>query len=332
MAIPPGRSEPPEVLESRPSGVLMQYLPRIAVPLIWAISAIGVCQDPSSSPPAVNIRVESSLVLVPVTVTDTSNRYVLGLEKQNFRIFEDDAEQKIAQFSGEDAPLSIGLLFDTSGSMGYKLATARMAIDHFLKTMNTPDEAFLVEFNDKADVTVGFTDNPDDIEKKLTAVTAEGKTALFDAVQVALREMKHARNARKAILIISDGGDNNSVYTSKQIEELVRAADVQIYAMGVFEPYSYVGMSPEELAGPRLLIEIAQQTGGRSYAATTSAELPEIAERIGIELRNQYLLAYAPTNVAKDGKYRHVQVRLAQPEGLPDLKARWRAGYYAPEE
>jgi Ca-activated chloride channel family protein len=271
-------------------------------------------------------------VLVPVTVTDPSNRYVLGLDKQNFRIFEENAEQKIAQFSGEDAPLSVGLVFDTSGSMMNKLATARMAVLQFLKTMNAPDEAFLVEFNDRADVAVHFTGNIDEIEKKLTAVRSGGKTALFDAMQVALREMKSARNPRKAILIISDGGDNNSLYTSKQIEELVREADVQIYAMGVFEPYTYIGMSAEELAGPRLLIEISQQTGGRAYAATSSAELPEIAERIGIELRNQYLLAYAPTNATKDGKYRHVQVKLSQPEGLPDLKARWRLGYYAPGE
>jgi len=310
----------------------MYWFLKIALPVIWAFTAVGFCQVPSSPPPAANIRVDSSLVLVPVTVTDPSSRYVLGLEKQNFRIFEDNAEQKIAQFSGEDAPLSVGLLFDTSGSMGNKLATARMAVLHFLKTMNAPDDAFLVEFNDRAEVTLGFTDNTDEIEKKLTAVTAGGKTALFDAVQVALREMKRARNPRKAILIISDGGDNNSVYTSKQIEELVREADVQVYTMGVFEPFTYVGMSTEELAGPRLLIEISQQTGGRAYAATSSAELPEIAERIGIELRNQYLLAYAPTNAAKDGKYRHVQVKLSQPEGLPDLKARWRLGYYAPEE
>ena len=308
------------MLEYRRLGVVMYKA------CVWFFCAAAFSQ---SSP---NIRVDSSLVLIPVTVTDPSNRYVLGLEKQDFRIYEDDTEQKIAQFSGEDAPLSVGLLFDTSGSMANKVATARMAVLHFLKTMNAPDEAFLVEFNDHAQVTLGFTDNPDNIENKLTAVESGGKTALFDAVQVALREMKKAKNPRKAILIVSDGGDNNSVYTSKQIEDLVREADVQIYAMGVFEPFTYVGMTPEELAGPRLLIEVAQQTGGRAYAATSSAELPEIAERIGIELRNQYMLAYAPTNEAKNGKYRHVQVKLVHPDGLPELKARWRLGYYAPQQ
>lgn len=304
----------------------MVYLRFIAC----AVAVTAWSQTPSTPPPGPRIRVDSSLVLVPVTVTDPLNRYVIGLDKENFRIYEENAEQKIAQFSGEDAPLSVGLLFDTSGSMANKLATARMAVLEFLKSMNAPDEAFLVEFNDHADVTVGFTDKTAEIEKKLTAVQSGGKTALFDAVHAALREMKRARNPRKALLIISDGGDNNSIYTSKQIEDLVREADVQIYAMGVFEPYTYLGMSAEELAGPRLLIEIARQTGGRAYAASSSAELPEIAGRIGIELRNQYMLAYSPSNSVKDGKFRHVQVKVSQPEGLPDLKARWRMGYFAP--
>src|SRR5438132_3666986 len=189
----------------------MYRVHRTALSVIWAFCAIGFTQVPA------NIRVDSSLVLVPVTVTDPASRYVLGLEKQHFRIFEDDAEQKIAQFSGEDAPLSVGLVFDTSGSMTNKLATARMAVLQFLKTMNAPDEAFLVEFNDRADVAVHFTGNIDEIEKKLTAVRSGGKTALFDALHVALREMKSARNPRKAILIISDGGDKNSLHTSKPI-------------------------------------------------------------------------------------------------------------------
>lgn len=299
---------------------------RFVLSAVCAFCTVAVAQTPPS------IRVDSSLVLVPVTVTDPLNRYVLGLQRNDFKILEDESEQKIAQFSGEDAPLSVGLLFDTSASMGNKLATARMAILHFLKTMNAPDEAFLVEFNDRADLVLGFTDNTDNIERKLTALRSGGKTALFDALHVAMREMKNAKNPRKALLIISDGGDNNSTYTSKQVEDLVREADVQVYAMGVFEPFMYGRLSSEELAGPRLLIEVAQQTGGRAYAAASSAELPEIAERIGVELRNQYLLAYAPTNTVKNGKYRKVQVRLTKPAGLPELKARWRLGYYAPSE
>jgi Ca-activated chloride channel family protein len=294
--------------------------------LFWAASVLAQTADV----PSPNIRVQSSLVLVPVTVTDPANRYVLGLEKQNFRIFEDDREQKIAQFSGEDAALSVGLIFDTSGSMGSKLATARMALVEFLKTMNAPDETFLVEFSDRAELTLGFTDDTSQIEQKLTAVRSGGLTALFDAVHLALREMKKARNPRKALLIVSDGGDNSSVYTSKEIEELVREADVQIYTLGVFEPYAFLGMSKEEMSGPRTLSAISEQTGGRAYAASSSAELPDIAVRIGIELRNQYLLAYSPANATKSGSFRKVRVKVMQPEGLPGLKARWRLGYYAP--
>jgi VWFA-related protein len=265
-----------------------------------------------------------------VTVTDANNRYVLGLEKQDFRIFEDDVEQTIKQFSGEDAPLSVGLIVDTSGSIGTKLDLCREAVKQFLKTMNNQDEAFLVEFNERAELAAGITTDTDRILDKLSAATAGGMTAMFDALYVGLREMKKAKNPRKTLLVISDGGDNNSVFSAKEIMDLVREADVQIYAMGVFEPFASLGLSVSELAGPRLLSGIAEQTGGRAFAASALEELPAIAGRIGIELRNQYVLAYSPTDQAKNGKYRKLAVKLSQPEGLSGLKARWRAGYYAP--
>ena len=287
-----------------------------------------------SDPPATAaFRAESTLVLVPVSVTDPSNRYVLGLEKQDFHLLEDDVPQTIAFFSNEDAPLSIGLLVDTSGSMGAKLDTSRRAVVEFLKTLNAADEAFLVEFSDRAELAVGLTSDAGAIENKLTAVTSGGLTALLDAVHTGLQEMKHAKNPRKALLVISDGGDNNSRFTASQIEDLVREADVQIYAMGVFEPVLTFGLGKTgaaELSGPKLLSEIADQTGGRALAASHLRDLPSIAERIGIELRNQYVLAYSPANKNRDGKYRKVQVKLDQPKALPALKARWRLGYYAP--
>jgi VWFA-related protein len=287
-------------------------------------------------------RADSTLVLVPVSVTDPSNRYVLGLDKSDFRIFEDDVEQKVTHFSNEDAPLSIGLLVDTSGSMGAKLDTSRRAVAEFLKTLNTADQAFLVEFSDQAQLAVPLTSDAAAIESAMTSATSGGLTALLDAVHVGLQEMKRAKNPRKALLIISDGGDNNSRYTSTQITDLVREADVQIYAMGVFEPTLSFGLSglggpggkggAAELDGPRLLSEIANQTGGRALAASNLRELPGIAERIGIELRNQYVLAYSPQNPSRDGKYRKIEVKLQQPKALPTLKARWRLGYYAPSE
>ena len=296
-------------------------------------SACAVAAFAQSDPPATTaFRADTTLVLVPVSVTDPSNRYVLGLEKQDFHLFEDDVPQTITFFSSEDAPLSIGLLVDTSGSMGFKLDTSRRAVVEFLKTLNTSDEAFLVEFSDQADLAVSLTSDSAAIENKLTSITSGGLTALLDAVHTGLQEMKRAKNPRKALLIISDGGDNNSRYTATQIADLVREADVQIYAMGVFEPVLSFGLTTAEMSGPKLLSAIADQTGGRALAATNLRELPGIAERIGIELRNQYVLAYSPSNKNRDGKYRKVQVKVDQPKALPALKARWRLGYYAPND
>jgi Ca-activated chloride channel family protein len=282
-------------------------------------------------------RADSTLVLVPVSVTDPSNRYVLGLAKEDFHLFEDDVEQKVTHFSNEDAPLSIGLLVDTSGSMGAKLDTSRRAVSEFLKTLNASDEAFLVQFSDQAQLAVPLTSDARAIESSMTTATSGGLTALLDAVNLGLQQMKRAKNPRKALLVISDGGDNNSRYTATQISDLVREADVQIYAMGVFEPSLSFGLGggklgTAEMDGPRLLSAIAEQTGGRALAATNLRELPGIAERIGIELRNQYVLAYTPQNPGHDGKYRKIEVKLQQPKALPALKARWRLGYYAPSE
>jgi Ca-activated chloride channel family protein len=272
---------------------------------------------------------ETTLVLIPATVTDPLNRFVLGLQKQDFHLFEDGVEQTIAHLSGEDAPLSLGLVFDTSGSMGAKLRTSRQAALRFLTTMNAQDEAFLIEFSDRADLAVGFTSQIEEIQNSLTAVQPGGLTAMLDAAEMALREMKKAKKPRKAILIISDGGDNNSRYTAAEIESLVREADVQVYAMGVFEPSIFPGLTKEEVSGPRLLSELAEQTGGRAFSASDANDLPNVAVRIGIELRNQYVLAYSPKNQKKDGKYRRVEVKVSKPAGISNLKVHWRLGYYA---
>jgi Ca-activated chloride channel homolog len=277
-------------------------------------------------------NVDTTLVLIPATVTDPSNRYLLGLQKQDFHLFEDGVEQTITHFSGEDAPLSVGLVFDLSASMGDKLRTSREAALQFLKTMNPEDEAFLVEFSDRAELAARFTSHVEEIQNKLISAQPGGLTAMLDAAELALREMKNAKNPRKAIVIISDGGDNHSKYSARQIESLVREADVQIYAMGVFEPDIFLGLSKEEISGPRLLKEIAEQTGGRVFAASDTHDLPSVATRIGIELRNQYVLAYSPKNQDRDGKYRRVEVKVTEPAGISHLKIRWRLGYYAPSQ
>jgi len=277
-----------------------------------------------------NIRVESTLVLIPVTVTDPLNRFVTGLERENFRLFEDKSEQKVTHFASEDAPLSVGVVFDTSGSMGSKLDKSRQAVAQFFKTANPEDEFFLIQFNDRPEVVVDFTTRMEEIQNRLTFTQSKGRTSLLDAVYMALHKMKKAKNPRKALLIISDGGDNSSRYTESEIKKLVQEADVQIYAIGIFEVMANRGRTPEEMSGPSLLSEMAEQTGGRHFPVDNLNELPDVAAKIGMELRNQYLLGYTPTNQGRDGKYRRVQVKLVQPRGLPPLHATWRLGYYAP--
>jgi Ca-activated chloride channel homolog len=286
----------------------------------------------NNQPPTPRFNVDSTLVLIPVTVTDRLNRFVLGLGQQDFHLLEDGIEQTIAHFSGEDVPLSVGLVFDLSGSMGDKLRTSRQAVVQFLKTMNPQDEAFLVEFSDRAELAVGFSSRMEAIENKLMLARPGGLTAMLDAAELALHEMGKAKNPRKAVLIISDGGDNNSRYSANDLESLVREADVQIYAMGVFEPSIFPALTREEVSGPRLLSELAEQTGGRAFSASDPSDLPGVAARIGIELRNQYVLAYSPKNQNKDGKYRRVEVKVSETAGIPSLKVRWRSGYYAPSQ
>jgi Ca-activated chloride channel homolog len=281
---------------------------------------------------AQNIRVDTTLVVVPVTVTDPMNRFVLGLDKKDFSITEDGKEQTVKVFSGEDAPLSIGILFDTSGSMELRTDKSRAAVTEFLKTLSPQDEAFLIQFSDKAEVVGEFTSRIKDIEDRMTSLKPGGLTALLDAVELGVREMKKAKNTRKALVVVSDGGDNNSRYTANDIKDIVKEADTQIYAMGVFEPSFFAGLPGEIVSGPKLLAQIADQTGGRAYGASEFSQLPGIAEKIAIELRNQYVLGYYPTNNDRDGTYRKVEVKVKQPKGLPALKARWRLGYYAPME
>jgi len=287
---------------------------------------------PAELTPRSNIRVDTNLVLIPVTVTDPLNRFVTGLEREHFRLFEDKTEQKVSHFASEDAPLSVGLVFDTSGSMGSKLAKSRQAVAQFFKTANPEDEFFLVQFNDRPELAHNFTHSVEEIQNKLTFTQAKGRTALLDAVYLAFHTMRKAKNSRKALIIVSDGGDNSSRYTESEIKKLVREADVQIYAIGIFEPIASRGRTAEELAGPGLLSEITEQTGGRHFPIDNLNDLPDVAAKISIELRNQYILGYSPTNQERDGKYRRVQVKLVQPRGLPPLRAFWRLGYYAPSQ
>ncbi|HEX8986058.1 MAG TPA: VWA domain-containing protein [Bryobacteraceae bacterium] len=279
------------------------------------------------APPAhATLRVDTNVVLVPVTVCDPMNRPVTGLSKEHFRVFDDNIEQVVTDFSMDDEPVAVGLVFDISGSMAPRMRVAREAASAFFKTANDNDEFFLVEFNDKPKLVAPLTPDLREIENQLAFAQARGRTALLDAIVLAMHEMKKSQKGRKALLVISDGGDNSSRYTSGELRNLVRESDVLIYAIGIHSG----GNSPEEAAGPGLLREITEDTGGRHFAAETD-ELPDIAAKIGLELRNRYVLAFSPTNKQRDGRYHPVRVKLVPPRGLPPLSASWRRGYYAPE-
>jgi VWFA-related protein len=279
------------------------------------------------APGPANIRVDTTLILVPVSVNDPLNRPVSGLEKENFRLFEDKVAQSITQFAMDDEPVAVGLVFDTSGSMGDKLQRSRMAAREFFRIANPEDEFFLVEFDNAPKLRVPLTSDTGTIENELVFSKSGGSTALLDAVYLALHEMRRSKKNKKALLIISDGGDNHSRYSQKEVTNLVRESDVLIYSIGVFGG----GTTPEEASGGDLLSKISEQTGGRLFEANP-VELPDIAKKIGIELRNRYVLGYSPPKQAHDGKYHRITVQVVPPRGLPKLSAHWRLGYNAPVE
>jgi Ca-activated chloride channel family protein len=253
---------------------------------------------------------------------------VTGLRKENFRVFEDGVEQEVTHFASEDAPISIGLLFDSSGSMKNKVAKSAEAAAAFFKTANTDDEFFLVEFNERPKLAVPFTQDSNQIYKYIAHTRPIGRTSLLDAIHMALAQMKQAKNLRKAIVIVSDGGDNRSRYTESEIKSAMREADVQVYALGIFDPDDQPKRTREEKDGPRLLAELAIETGGRHFPVESVDQLPEACARIGNELRNQYLLGYAPSTGVDTGKYRHVKVTVVSPNDMPALRAHHRQGYY----
>ena len=280
--------------------------------------------------PGQTMHMDVDLALVNVTVTDPYNRLVTGLDTDNFRVFEDNVEQELMTFSAEDVPISIGVIFDFSGSMANKISKAREAAIQFFKTANPQDEFFLVSFNERAELTSSFTNSIEDLQSRMMMTVPKGRTALLDAIYLGLSQMRGARNAKRALLILSDGGDNHSRYSENDIKRLVKEADTQLYAVGIFDPLGYRNRTPEELNGPSLLSEVTEMTGGRVFAVEKLDELPDIATKIGMELRNQYVIGYRPSNKTHDARWRKVKVKLRAPKGLPPLSVYAKTGYYAP--
>jgi VWFA-related protein len=280
--------------------------------------------------PHADLRVDVPLILIPVHVTTSLGTSVTDLRQENFRVFEDGVEQPVTNFAKEDAPVSIGMVFDSSGSMHTKIHKSSEAAAAFFKTANSEDEFFLVEFNDRPKLSVPFTRDSDEIYNRIAHVRAVGRTSLLDAIHMALAQMKHAHNLRKAIIIFSDGGDNRSRFTEREVKEAMLESDVQVYAMGIFDPSDSRKLTREELDGPRLLTELAEETGGKHFPVDHLDDLPKVCDRIGNELRNQYLLGYMSANTARDGRYRQIKVLLTNTGSRPQLKPFYRQGYYAP--
>lgn len=281
-----------------------------------------VAQPPGSA----SIRVSVNMTLVPVTVLDQAGRNVTGLDQDNFRVI-DGQPRPIASFTKDDQPVSVGIVFDCSGSMRDKFLVARDAPSQLYKHLNEGDESFLITVADDATLRQGLTANLEEIQNMLTFTSPHGATSLIDGVYIGLTELKKAHHARRALVVVSDGGDNNSRYTLKQLVKVAMESDAQIFTIGLHNN----PRSSEELHGPELLEDLASASGGIGYTLSDLSRLSVVMGQIGVSLHNEYVLGYYPPQDALGGKYRKIKVQLLLPQGLPQLRIFARTGYYAPE-
>jgi Ca-activated chloride channel homolog len=273
------------------------------------------------------VIVHTDLITLTVTVTDTYGRFVTGLGKNAFTILDEKVPQEITFFSDEDAPVSLGVIFDVSGSMsGDKITRAREALQRFIDTSHTRDEYFLIGFNNRAQLLLDRTRDSDALLNKLTFVQTKGQTALYDACYLGVERVTRGAHQKRAILLISDGQDNSSRYTFSELRRLLKETDVIIYAVGIVDSHSD---STLDYAGRSILEELAGVSGGKAFFPSTSAEMNDTFERIALELRTQYSIGYRPTNFANDGKWHKLKIKVQPPRGFPRLFVRGREGYYA---
>ena len=300
------------------------------------LARAGRGQDPQVPPPsdkldkqpASTLKIDVELVLVNATVTDSLNRYVSGLEAQHFQIWEDQIEQKIEYFNAEDVPISIGIIFDVSGSMKDKINTARVAATTFLKSGNPEDEYFIVSFANRPEMMADFTTDITKLQSKLILTPAKGMTAMYDSVYVGLEKLKEGTNPKKALLLITDGEDNRSRYTFQNVKEFVKEQDVQIYGIGIVDDWN--SQLSAGKTGRAMIEELAEITGGGAYFPDSVYELEDICTKIAVELKNQYVIGYHSTNETKNGKWRKLRLKVNPPKGIQRLSVRAKQGYYAP--
>ena len=294
-------------------------------------SPAAFSQTPQATPPPSKddeLKIKTDLVTLTLTVTDIYGRYVSGLTKEAFTIFDNNEEQEISFFSDTDAPVSVGILFDVSDSMsGEKIAKARTALERFINTSHPSDEYFLIAFNNRAQLLLDKTRDGEAVLRKLTLVEPRNNTALYDATYLGIEKVTRGAHQKKALLIISDGQDNASRYNFGEVRRLLKESDVVVYAVGIIDgsdSSSITGMQ-----GQSFLEELTSVTGGKAFFPQTNVEMDEIFERIALELRHQYSIGYTPKNFTPDGKYHKVKVKVKPPRGLPRLTIRSREGYFA---
>jgi Ca-activated chloride channel family protein len=270
----------------------------------------------------------TDLITFTVTVTDIYGRFVSGLNKNAFSIFDDKQQQNITFFSDDDAPVSVGVLFDVSGSMsGDKVRRARDALAHFIQTSHDRDEYFLIGFNSRSQLLLDRTRDGNSVLDKLTFVQTKGNTALYDACYLGVERVQRGAHPKRALLLISDGQDNNSRYTFNELRRVLKESDVVLYAIGILggsDLGSSLGME-----GQGILDELAGVSGGKAFYPRSAPEMDDIFEQIALELRHQYSIGYRPPHFVSDGKWHRIKVRVAPPRGLPRLFVRTKEGYFA---
>jgi VWFA-related protein len=296
--------------------------------LLITLSSLARAQEPTSTRPAdaYTIKTNVDMVVLRATAQDRKNILVSGLNQEDFQVYEDGVLQSIKYFSHEDIPVTVGLVVDNSGSMKPKRHDVIAAALAFARSSNPQDQMFVVNFNENVSFglpgDIAFTDQPAQLQVALSRVAADGETALYDAVAIALEHLKEGNRDKKVLIVVSDGGDNASKHKLTEIMALVGQPGVTIYTIGIFD-------DQDADRNPVVLKRLAKATGGEAFLPEALKDVTPICERIARDIRNQYTIAYVPTNRKRDGTYRVIQVK-ASARGYGRLSVRTRTGYFAP--
>jgi len=313
----------------KPAGCVSWFL-CLVVGLLWPALSVWSQENTGGPRPVQDqssgIHLSSRLVALQVTVTDVYGRFIRGLKEHHFSVYDNRVQQDLVFFSNDDAPISLGIVYDTSGSMKGIIRDSLKALNRFMETSHPDDDFFLIGFNSRPELLEDFTRQADRILNSLILVEPQGRTALYDAVYLGLEKVSQGTHPKRALLILSDGQDNNSAYTYKHLRQRVKESEILIYAIGITDPWDDVSL---QVHGFEALGEITRMSGGRVFYPKSGLELSNVCAHIASELRRQYHLGYYPQNFNCDGSWHKVKVQVHPPKGVPHLKVRVREGYFA---